>query len=299
MIGTDLGSGTADEAIWWYRDGATTQGPVSVTDLLKIAEGPLGPAMLVWRKTFGASWKRLDAMLAASGAIEAPPTTDYGRWTDSFAKFSADPAKNQPSWLGILGPFAYLYLGMWRRALIILSASLSFEILFALAEYGSESRTHVLPGILILSFCVRNLKRDYYSFRVLGEQMWPRLHVMRNGFACGGAVLFLVIALALVQLSDPADTMVADVAGVWQSDGANVVIDVAGLTKTITYGGVSHAVRMASVDGRNSVVVFEDVRSPKTLFTLQKHVSETDGTYSVDLLVDDQLVANLLYVRPV
>ena len=297
--GSGLQGDVADEAVWWYRDGAATLGPVSLVELQRLAEGPLGSATFVWRKTFGDTWKRLDDVFAASDAIDVPPSNDYGRWTESFAGFAADPKRSQWSWLGIFGPFTYLYLGMWRRALVILSVSMSFELLIAIADYGRESKDYILPDLLILSFCVRNLKRDYYNYRVLGEPMWPRLRVMRDGYACGIVAFALFVMLGVAQLGNPADTLIADVAGVWQSDGANVVIDVAGKTKTITYGGTSHAVRLRSVNGVNEVIVFEDIRHPTTLITLSKQWSEAHDKYSVDLMVDDQFMANLLYVRPV
>ena len=297
---TDLATHVDDgtDAAWWFRDGAGRSGPVSTDELRRLAEGPLGPATLVWRKAFGERWKRLDEALGSSGTMEGPPSRDYGRWTRSFEAFEVNPDKKQFSWLGIFGVAAYLGLGMWRRALVLIAILLAWRFVLEVANVPpGHSRTVMVA--FVIGFAICNLKRDYYRHRVLGETMWRPMRFMTPAWACGGAVAVLALLLIMNAAYDPAGAMVSQVAGVWQSDGINVVVDVEGDKKTVSFDGKTYPVAIRSFNDDNETIVFQDTSNPSTLITLQKIWDDKHESFQLALILNDRLLANLLYVRPV
>ena len=89
---------------------------------------------------------------------------------------------------------------MWRKALVIIAADLVLEAGLALADFGAGSVNHTVSDVLMAGFCACNLKADYHRHRVLGETMWPRLHVLNNGWACAALPVagFAMLAAAVL-----------------------------------------------------------------------------------------------------
>ena len=291
------GDDGAADATWWFKDGAGRSGPVTTSELRRLAQGSLGPATLVWRNAFGDRWRRLDDALGSS-AVAGPPSPEHGRWTEAFEAFEADPDRRQWSWLGLLAIPAYLWLGMWRRALVMVSFIMACDLVFALAEVPPGSRLRYAPVVALASFSVRNLKRDLYRHRVLGETMWRPLVFLARPWACAGLPTLLFVGLVLASMPAEEGTIVAEVAGVWQDDGIDVVADVAGEAKTISVDGRTVRVRLAALDEVRETVVFTDVADPRHTFTFQRNWNEKRDQHTMGLLVDDRLRGNLLFVRP-
>ena len=119
---------------------------------------------------------------------------------------------------------------------------------------------------------------------------------MTDGRVCGSVAAVALVAAALVPLGNPADALMADVAGVWQQDGENVVIDVAGGDKRIDWGDRRRALRVASVE--EDGLVFKQSSGDGKPITLRKRWSDDRSTYTLDLFEGDELLANLKYLKP-
>ena len=290
----------AAEAEWWYRTAGGTAGPVSAAELRRLSsDGPLGGDTLVWRKGFGDHWRRLVEALAPAEKV-GPPLVDYGRWAKAFAAVEANPGKLQWSWLGVFGPLAYLCLGMWRKALVILTVAWLVQIVFAFADWDHGSQAHVKPLVPVLLFTAWRLKSDLYRHRVLGEVMWPALRFMTKGWICGPVAAAALVLLLVAGMGNPVDGMIRNVDGVWQVEGAadQVVFDVASGTKTITYGGHTRAVRLAKVDDDGDGIVFDGPAERGRRIAIRKHLSDDNTTYTLDLFEDGELLANLAFLKP-
>ena len=287
---------------WWYKDGSVHKGPASAEELRRLANiGILQASSLVWQEGSGPHWRRLaETELWQLDAAKGPPS-DHGRWSKVFAKLDAKPEARPWSWLGFfLGPVAYFLLGMWTRGLIITSGFLAACLALIMVENAADYPTSLkIPSVLLTIFCSRSLKRDYYRFRILGERVWPSLRGADNVLACSAASGLLFLAVGFAQLNNAADSLSDDVAGVWENETTKVVNALDEFDKTITYDGVTHYVAIKSVDGAAGVIVFRDLHDPKLLITFQKRLSEDGKTYSLDFLVNDEVVGNLVYARPV
>lgn len=285
------------EAAWWYKAGGGSMGPVTAAELARLAAaGVLRRDAPVWTDGFGSLWKRLDEAGVRLG--EGPPPDDHGPWADAFARIEADPKARPRSWLGaVLGPVAYFRHGLWTKGLLILAAWLAVMLAATLVQDGLGMSVIALPLFPLMVFCSRNLKYDYYRYRVLGERVWPRFARLDNVPACAVACVLLFLAVGVAEDANPVDGLNSNIVGVWQADDLKIVIDTAGEKKTITYDGLAHRVTMRNIEATQGVIVFATDDSG-ALITLSKHV-DPNGTYSLDVSVDDAFIGNFLYLRPV
>ena len=287
------------EDAWWYKDGGDPRGPVKAVELCRLAEaGALRRDALVWTDGYGSHWRRLDE---AGIRLGGPPPADHGSWAKVFARMEADPKARPGSWFGFfLGPLAYFRYGMWTKGLLITATWLAIMLVVTLAEDAAGASLRGLPAFPLMIFCAHNLKRDYYRYRVLGERVSPRFRRLDNVAVGIAACLMLFLAVCWAELANPVDGLSTEVAGVWEGDGFDVVVDTAGLVKTIDYEGVRYQVRVRSFDDTNGVIVFADTRDPGMLLTFVKHPEEgrDEGKYSLDFRFNDVLVGNLRYLRP-
>ena len=288
------------EEAWWYKDGGDPRGPVTAVELRRLVEGgALRRDALVWTDGYGSHWRRLDETGVRLG--EGPPPADHGPWAKVFARIEADPKARPGSWLGFfLGPLAYFRYGMWTRGLLILAAWQVMMLAVIVAEDAAGASLKGLPAFPLMIFCAHNLKRDYYRFKVLGERVWPRFRRLDNVPVCAAACVALFLAAGCAELANPVDGLSTEVAGVWEGDGFDVVVDTAGRVKTIDYEGTRYQVRVRSFDDANGVIVFADTRDPDMLLTFVKHLEEgrDEGKYSLDFRFNDVPVGNLRYLRP-
>ena len=285
---------------WWYRATGGTSGPVSTAELRRLSSGgPLDGDTPVWRKGDGAHWRRLAEALAPAQR-SGPPAADHGRWAKTFAAIEANPRKLRWSWLGLLGPIAYLCLGMWRKALVIVTAAWLVYAVIGIAQWERGSHVVGLPAGFVLMFCAQRLKTDLYRHRVLGETMWPALRVMAPAWVCGPVAAVAFLALVLVKAANPADAMLGDVAGVWQSgEGATVVLDVGGTAKRIAYGTHKVTVQVEKVDDDGEGLVFDVLWGEPKRIAVRKHWSDDHATYTLDVYQGDELMANVAFLKPV
>ncbi len=291
----------SEEAAWWYKDTGVEKGPASAVELGRLAViGILRADTLVWQSGFGPLWRRLDETDMWKPGVAAPPSADHGRWTKAFAKLGANPKARPGSWLGFFfGPLAYFYLGMWTKGLVITSGWLAGVLAVTLVQDAMDVPTSTtLPNIALAFFCAHNLKRDYYLFRVIGERVWPSLRMADNVLACCATPVLLMTGIGIASFVNAPDRMTELVAGVWADGPLKVVNDIEGRRKTITYGGVMHRVKMESVDLYAQQIVFRDDALPNTLYTFQKHHTDDPTIFTLDFLVNDELVGNMVYVRP-
>jgi hypothetical protein len=74
-----------------------------------------------------------------------------------------------------LGPFYYLYLGMWRKALTLSLASLTLILIFLLMMGAAGNQQAALYKATLLIGCgifATRANIDYYKKMVLGDRGW-------------------------------------------------------------------------------------------------------------------------------
>ena len=296
LANAELGPVPTDEAGWWYKDAGGSLGPVTASELGRLVDtGLLRRDVLVWTDGYGSHWKRFDD--ADARPDRGPPQADYGRWSKPFAKIEADPKARPRSLFGFFfGPFAYFRYGMWTKGLMIAATWQIVTLILIIAQDVGGTSLKVVPAFPLMIYCARNLKRDYYKFRVLGERVWPRFRRLDNVLALSFTCVALFLAIGFAKLANPVDSLAFDVAGVWESDDVKIFVDTADNYKTITYDGVSHHVEVRSVDNINDVIVFVDTQDPSTIMTFSKLVE--GDKYSLDFRINDTPAGNFLYLRP-